>query len=368
MPSKITKNGRIQWKGRVQKNGKIRQKHFHTKKEALNWENEERQKDWSKTDTEFSLGEWAQHYLDYSRKFSGKAYGEKKKAFKEFFAAKDRNGIIVDPEADVSTLTSGMVLRALQVQFRSRSGYAANKDRKNLVAAWNWGVKYLGLPTNNPCLVDKFPEVREERYVPPEEDFWKVYEVAEGQDQVMLLTFLHLGARRGEIFKLKWTDVDFPSGRIRLATRKRKDGTLEFDWLPMTQELKSKLLWWWENRTFKRHDYVFVCEEEYHFCKEHYGKPFTNRQHFMKRMCKKAGVPHFGFHAIRHLTASILYRLGKPVGAIQAILRHKHASTTERYLRSLGLEETRSHLEDLCGRGKVLDIKSHLEKHSQVAC
>ena len=89
--------------------------------------------------------------------------------------------------------------------------------------------------------------------------------------------------------------------------------------------------------------------------------------HGVKRLCEKAGVPRFGFHAIRHLTASILYWLGKPVGVIQAILRHKSASTTERYLRSLGLEETRSHLEDLNGRGKVIELKSHLEKNSQVA-
>lgn len=281
MPSKINKNGRIRWKGRVQKKGKIRQRLFNTKKAALNWEVEEKRKDWSKTDTEFSLAEWAEEYLDYAKKFSDKAFAEKRKAFREFFAAKDRNGLIIDPLADVLDLTPGMVLRVLQIQFRKRSGYAANKDRKNLVAAWNWGIKYLGLPQNNPCLVDKFPEVRTERYIPPEEDFWKVYKITEGQDQVMLLTFLHLGARRGEIFKLKWTDVDFPSGRIRLATRKRKDGTLEHDWLPLTNDLKSKLMWWWENRTFKRHDHVFVCEEDFHFCKEQHGKPFIKRQHLM---------------------------------------------------------------------------------------
>ena len=50
------------------------------------------------------------------------------------------------------------------------------------------------------------------------------------------------------------------------------------------------------------------------------GQPFTNRQHFMERLCKKAGVREFGFHAIRHLTASILYREGQPVAVIQSIL------------------------------------------------
>ncbi len=343
MPSKIRKNGRTRWKGRVQKDGLIRQKLFETKAEALKWEAEQREADWSKTDTAFSLGEWAQQYLDYSQKFSDKAYGEKVKAFKEFFAARNRKGkVIVDPKADVTSLTPGKVLETLQVQFKSRSGYAANKDRKNLVAAWNWGMKYLGLPAPNPCLVDRFPEERHPRYVPPEEDFWKVFELTSGQDRLMLLTFLHLGARRSEVFKLTWADIDFGQQRIRVGTRKRRDGTLEYDWLPMTNELKAEMLWWWENRTFKQHTHVFLCEDQTAFTREHYGKPFKYRQHFVKNLCERAGVQSFGFHAIRHLTASILYKMGKPVGVIQAILRHKSPSTTERYLRSLGLEETRS--------------------------
>jgi len=363
MPSKIKKNGRIRWKGRVQKDGVIRQRLFETKAEALAWEAEQRGNDWSKTDTACSLGDWSQRYLDHCRKYSLKAYQEKVKAFKEFFAAKDAKGrVVVSPAMDVKMLTPGMVLAVLQSQFATRSGYAANKDRKNLVAAWNWGMKYMGLPAPNPCLVDKFPEVRQPRYIPPEEDFWAVYELAKGQDQVMLLTFLHLGARRGEVFKLTWADVDFGRSRIRLGTRKRRDGTLEYDWLPMTGELKVKLLWWWENRTFKRSEHVFLCEESTPFCQEHHGKPFLHRLHFLPRLCERAGVKRFGYHAIRHLTASILFRMGQSVGIIQAILRHKSPSTTERYLRSLGLEETRVALEGLSGRkqGKVVQMKTAL--------
>ena len=46
----------------------------------------------------------------------------------------------------------------------------------------------------------------------------------------------------------------------------------------------------------------------------------------------------FGFHAIGHITASILYNKGIDKAIIQQILRHKRASTTDIYLRSLGLE------------------------------
>ncbi len=47
------------------------------------------------------------------------------------------------------------------------------------------------------------------------------------------------------------------------------------------------------------------------------------------------------------MTASSLYQQGNSVGVIQSILRHKSPSTTERYLKTLGLEHTRKALEGL---------------------
>ena len=116
----------------------------------------------------------------------------------------------------------------------------ANKDRKNLMAAWKWGTMYMTptLPKDNPFDIVKMPEVRSPRYVPPREDFWKVYNVAEGQDKVMLLACLVLAARRGELFRLKVKDLDFENDKVRLWTRKREDGNWEYDWLPMTTKLR----------------------------------------------------------------------------------------------------------------------------------
>jgi integrase len=305
------------------------------------------------------LADWAQAYLDVARaRFTTKTYDEKRSVFRRFFTE-------VSPALPVLKLKPADVMAYIIKQKEVRSGHAANKDRKNLVAAWNWGMKYMKppLPGPNPCLVDKMPEERQPRYVPPEEDFWKIYEVAEGQDQLMLLSFLHLAARRGELFRLTWKDVDFGSDRVRLWTRKRTDGTYEYDWLPMTTELRSALRWWWENRPIKDQPYVFLCLDEKECNRESFAKPFLYRQHFMKKICEKAKVKRFGFHAIRHLTASILYRLGYEVAVIQAILRHKSPSTTERYLKSIGLERVREVLEDLSReKVKVLEFKPHATK------
>jgi len=347
------------WIAQVRKENQRLEKVFLTKKEAKNWEAKMRRKPvegWKeKTDT-VCLGDWAETYLDFAQaKFGDETYKEKKSMFRRFFEE-------VDATLPVSKLSKAKVLEYIIKQKKERSGYGANKDRKNLVAGWNWGMKYMDpqLPAPNPCLVEKMPEVRHPRYIPPEDDFWKVYEVADGgQDKIMLLAFLHSMGRRGEVFRFTWADdINFVNNQVRLGTRKREDGTFEYDWLPMTKELRQALRWWWENRPIKDSPYVFVCLEGKPFCKEHYGEPFKERSKFMRRLCEKAGVRPFGFHAIRHLSASILYHLGYEVAVIQTILRHKSPRTTEMYLKSLGLEKVRGALEDLSQkRGKVLEFK-----------
>ena len=301
-----------------------------------------------------SLFKWSQAYLDYAQaQFANVTYNEKRAVFKRLFKE-------IDPALLVSELTPGHIQGYITKQKLERSGYAANKDRKNLVAAWNWGIEYMNpnLQKPNPCQVKKMPEDRSPRYVPPEEDFWKVYNLATGQDKIMLLAFLHLAARRGEIFRLTWDDVDFNADKVRLWTRKRHGGGLEFDWLPMTKMLSESLLWWKENRPIKDAANVFVCLEKKNFCIENYGKPFKHRQHFMGNLCKRAEVKPFGFHAIRHLTASTLYKLGYVVADIQIVLRHESATTTAKYIKSLGSEGVRPALEALSQpKGKVLPFR-----------
>jgi integrase len=281
------------------------------------------------------------------QRFAKVTFAEKKAAFARFF--KD-TGLQKDSPIEDMSLT--ICRNYLIKQNRERSGYAANKDRKNLGTAWKWGLDYLeGWPKGlNPILsIKKFPEKREPRYVPPEEDFWKVFELATGQDRIMLLTYLNLAARRSEVFHLKLSDVDFNNNKIRLWTQKREGGNQECDWLPMTTELRSELLIWLEERlaqSTEDKEHVFLCLDKFSFCGEYYGKPFKHRQHFMTKLCKKTKVKPFGFHSIRHLTASILYRKGYSVSEIQRILRHKNPNTTTRYLRTLGVEDIRSTLEE----------------------
>jgi integrase len=333
MPYRKIKNGKKRWVGSVMINGRRKEKIFGTKKDAKTWEAEMHSAgDLTATP---SLIKWAEQYLDYSTRFSPKVYSEKRGAFRRFFQ-------FIKPSAMADKMTPRLALEFLQKEFDKRTGNAVNRDRKNLVAAWNWGIRYLDMPKPNPFeLVDKFPADEKGHYVPSEDDFRKVLGVAEGQDKIMLLTFLHTAGRRGEIYRLQWEDVDFINQRICLKTRKRKGGSLESDWIPMTEELTETLK---AHRKAAVNEWVFIQPKG-----QHKGKPYTENRGFPQALCDKAEVKRFGCHGIRGLTASILAKHDVPMIAIRDTLRHKNLRITERYVR--GLDSVRGHL-------KVLEVKT----------
>ena len=187
-------------------------------------------------------------------------------------------------------------------------------------------MKFLNLPESCPFKrVDRLPEVRHPRYVPPLEDFLKVLQAAEGQDRIMLLAYFFTAARRSELLRLKWEDVDFEAGTVGLWTKKRQRGNWEYDKVPMAQDLALEL---------KKHklaqgggEFVFTRKS---------GKRFTKRNHLMAWLCRLAGVKPFGFHGIRHLAPSVaIDNAAVSLFDVQHLLRHASAMTTQRYLHKL---------------------------------
>jgi integrase len=71
------------------------------------------------------------------------------------------------------------------------------------------------------------------------------------------------------------------------------------------------------------------------------GTCYDYRDKFLDTLCRRAGVPEFGYHALRHHTASLLAERGAPLTDIQKILGHQRPTTTDNYLQSLG-ESVRS--------------------------
>jgi integrase len=315
-------------------------------KDAKAWEVEMKklsEEEWNGTMNTVCLYDWAKGYLDHAKaNCVSKTYKEKKAVFKSLFKH-------IDPSLPVDKLTPGQILKYLETQKLERTGNAANKDRKNLIAAWNWGTVYFEpkLPPVNPCIVKKMSGKKRPRYVPPEEDYMAVYKTAKGQDKIIVLFTYATAMRRGEIFRTKIDDLDLDSSRVRVWTRKREDGSWEYDWIPIPPELNKAIKWWLNNRPIKDHPFLFYCLEDKAHIGIKFGEPYIERNKFMINLCKKAGVKPFGFHGLRHLRATTLYHQGKSIAAIQSLLRHKNPNTTVKYLKSLGLNVLNEELKDL---------------------
>ena len=317
---------RKKWKG-VVKRGKERfSRLFQTKTEAKAWEVEK----WEELEnpklqtieTVMDLLTVSNEYLDFcSRRFSSTTYGEKKKLCKDILKKWGN--------VDVNNITPTMVMKHLDDRAHNVSDNTWNRDRKNLLAMFNWARKIKGIDHNPVINVERLPEERKLEYIPSGEEIDKVLLVCTGQDRVMLQCYYFTFARKAEIFNWTWEDINFEKQWYRLWTKKRLHSDKQADYFPLPEgsELYKALKWQWEHRN-KNSLYVFTNPKT--------GEKFTQRRGFMKSLCKRAGVKAFGFKAFRKYGPSVLNDIHKvSIKKLQRLLRHKTQTTTEIYLKKI---------------------------------
>jgi integrase len=202
------------------------------------------------------------------------------------------------------------------------SNYNYNFHRKDLSALFRWAVDRDLMPVN-PCRkIIRLP-VHPAEPIHITEEEWARFLLAAGPERPFFLTVFYTLGRVGEIYRLKWEDLDWEREEIRLWTRKRRGGQLEEDWLPLAPELRQHL-----QAIHRRREHP-----EYVFINPRTGQPFNQRRRLLRGICLQAGVRPFGYHAIRHMGADRLMHAGEDLRTISRYLRHKSLSTTEQYLR-----------------------------------
>ena len=126
---------------------------------------------------------------------------------------------------------------------------------------------------------------------------------------------LHTGMRRGEIFSLKWEQVDLEHGFILLDISKNGERreipintTLEYLFKDLPHSVESM--------------YVFAGKN---------GNPLTDIKNSFHAALKKAGILDFRFHDLRHTFASHLVMAGVDLTSVKELLGHKDITMTLRY-------------------------------------
>ena len=248
----------------------------------------------------------------------------------------------------------------LMVMERSRvSALTANKEIRYLKATFNWAVKQ-SLATQNPVDgIEFLPIEKRLKYIPPIGDIDKVLAPASPEIRDYLLTICDTMARVGEINRLTWDDVNLEERYVILYTRKKRGGHLTPRKVPMTQRLHELLMRRFSERKGNA-PWVFVNRYKDPKTGQISVGPYKYRATILKTLCKKVGVRHFRFHALRHAGASILDNRNVPIGYIQKILGHENRTTTEIYLHSMdeNLRDAMTVFEQVCQ-------KSHTDSHTE---
>ena len=221
------------------------------------------------------------------------------------------------------TVTTKQVGDYLTHTATLKTNITSNRHRRDLAALFAWAIHAELFEGRNPVSrIGTLPEDRSSKYIPPAEDIAAVRMAAERDERDFIECIYNLAARRGEVLRLTWEDINFERKWIRLYTRKRRGGILQADYVPMNDSLNDTLQCRWKRR---------CASQATVFC-------FTSMQlrRMMADLCKRAGVKAFGFHSIRHHVASILNDSGKAsMKQIQTILRHRRQATTELYLHTI---------------------------------
>jgi integrase len=132
------------------------------------------------------------------------------------------------------------------------------------------------------------------------------------------LLAINTGLRRGEIFNLKWADIDFV-GRILTVTGKTaKSGKTRH--IPLNAEAYSVLQGWFQQRGAG--DLVFPARD---------GGRLDNITSAWERLLKQAEIEGFRFHDLRHDFASKLVMAGVDLNTVRELLGHSDIKMTLRY-------------------------------------
>jgi len=134
----------------------------------------------------------------------------------------------------------------------------------------------------------------------------------------MVLVSLNSGMRRGELFDLKWSSVNFITKTITVAGDTTK--TSETRHIPMNREVVSVLEEW--KKQSGTTVYVFTNQE---------GGRFEDVKSAWLKLLERAEVVDFRWHDMRHDFASRLVMAGVPLNTVRDLLGHGDIKMTLRY-------------------------------------
>lgn len=134
--------------------------------------------------------------------------------------------------------------------------------------------------------------------------------------RAIIICGIDTGMRSGEMFKLKWREVDLEGRRISLVAFNTKTETPRV--VPITKRLLAEMERLWHGSVRDRESLVFGI--------------VTNIKRSWKSACDVAGIRGATPHDLRHTAATRMIGQGMELAEVARILGHADIRTTYRYV------------------------------------
>ena len=131
---------------------------------------------------------------------------------------------------------------------------------------------------------------------------------------LIVLIAITTGARKGELERLKWSDIDFDRGLAYVHQTKNGEPRV----LPLTKQVLTEM-----DRVGRDAELIFNSSIKP-------TKPYEFRKEWIKAL-RRAEIDDFRFHDLRHTCASYLAQNGCSLLEIADVLGHRQVSMTARY-------------------------------------
>ena len=214
-------------------------------------------------------------------------------------------------------------------QPKGLSAKTARNINQVISSAMDFAVAQKIIP-ENPCKAVALPKVehKEMQTIPAEQLQAFLQEAKATGVYEMYYIELATGLRRGELLGLKWTDIDWKNGIIKVRRQvARVDGQI------VEAPLKTKNSY----RTVTiSQQAIEVLKQQKEKTNDEYVFPSPNGgpispdsvNNMLKRVLARAGIPKVRFHDLRHTFATIALQNGVDIKTVSGMLGHFSAGFT----------------------------------------
>ena len=206
------------------------------------------------------------------------------------------------------------------IKGKSRSAATVNREIGVLKRLINRAIEWNMARVNPVSKVKFLPEPKGRLRFLTRDESKRLLECSPRHLYPVVLTALETGMRRGEIFGMRWENVDLKNSDIFIPHTKNGHSRH----VPISDRLRAVLV-----KLPRRIGTGYVFTGERRIGKP--GKPFNDMRPSFEKACMKAGIENFRFHDLRHTAASYLVMAGVPIRTVGEILGHKSMAMTERY-------------------------------------